>query len=340
MQKRIGIDEEGYFILNEGARMNDAEYGLSLLKNLHVDDNFTMWTTSPPHDRVIVEAFDKPLVVHNVEALGTKIIALFPYGFRSELLLETLCLDDWGRLVGWTAQKIPYVFLRKAQTAFFDTVAVESAHTFTWQNHKYTLSSYYLPLEEAHKTAFWEDRYKIHDMPWDLGGPHPAIEPILPQLKLQKSRFLNLGCGRGHDAALLARKGHIVTGIDISEKAISEAKTLYPKPQNLRFKVDDIFRLSEPQKTDVIFEHTLFCAIDPRQRKELIRVWKNCLEDTGYLLGIFFVHAKRFGPPYGCSEWELRELLEPHFRLMYWKRWEASPERRQGNELVVFAQKL
>lgn len=339
MQKRIAIDEEGYFVLNDELRMNDVSYGHTLLRALSVDENLAVWTVSPPNDRVLVEPFDKPLVVHNIEVTDAKITGIFPYEFRAEILLESLCLDDWGRLIGWTKNKIPYVFLRKAQAAFFNTVTVTSKNGFSWQNQNYTLPSYYLPLEEANKTAFWDDRYQSTDIPWDLGGPHPAIEPILQQLKLQKSRFLNLGCGRGHDAALLARKGHLVTGMDVSEKAITEAQSLYPKPPTLRFEVNDVFCLEDLPKTDVIFEHTLFCAIDPRQRKELIRIWKNCLEETGYLLGVFFVHSKRFGPPYGCSEWELRELLEPHFRLMYWKRWEVSPEDRQGTELVVFAQK-
>ncbi len=325
--------------MSEGLRMNDAVYGKTLLENLSIDENTAVWTVSPPDERVVVEAFDKPLVVQNIDVKGDKLFALFPYEFRAEILLEKLCLDDWGRLIGWTDKKIPFVFLRKAQAAFFEAVTVKSNDSFTWNKKTYSLGNYYLPLEDATKSAFWDDRYQVSDIPWDLDGPHPAIEPILPQIKLQKSRFLNLGCGRGHDAHFLARAGHLVTGIDISEKAIADAKALYPKPPTLKFEVDDIFNLSESRKTDVIFEHTLFCAIDPGKRKDLIRVWKNCLEDTGYLLGIFFVHPKRFGPPWGCSEWELRDLLEPHFRLMYWKRWELSPPRRQGTELVVFAQK-
>ena len=109
--------------------------------------------------------------------------------------------------------------------------------------------------------------------------------------------------------------------------------------QNARLHLEtgDVFR--SDRTADIIFEHTLFCAIAPEKRKELVRVWKNSLSDAGYLLGIFFVMPKRSGPPYGGSEWELRELLEPHFRLMYWKRWLHSPPRRQGTELVVFAQK-
>ncbi|MCC6137545.1 MAG: methyltransferase domain-containing protein [Bdellovibrionaceae bacterium] len=339
MEKRITIDEEGYFVLENGARMSDSSYGHKLLSGLTIDDIFAVWTTSPPDEKILVEAFDKPLVVQNIEQKQDTLWALFPYDYSQEIDLKTLCLDDWGRLIGWTKNKVPFVFLKKAQNTFFGLVTVQSEDTIVWKNQTQKLEKYYLPLEEAAKIPFWEERYTNTNTPWDLNGPHPAIEPILQQLKLQKSRVLNLGCGRGHDAHLLAKKGHIVTAVDISPRAIQDAKTLYPKPPTLTFVEDDVFALKDTSKVDVIFEHTLFCAIPPEKRKDLIRIWKNTLDDTGYLLGVFFVHPKRFGPPYGCSEWELRELLEPHFRLMYWKRWEVSPSRRHGTELVIFAQK-
>lgn len=339
MEKRIIVDEEGYFVLDNGMRMSDNSYGHALLNALEVHDNFSVWTTSPPAEKILVEAFDKPLVVQNIEEKNGLLYALFPYDYRQELSIDTLCMDDWGRLIGWTKNKIPFVFLKKAQDSLFNTVVVKDSSTISWKNQTHRLEKYYLSLEEAGKLPFWEERYKGAEIPWDLNGPHPAIEPILQQLKLQKSRFLNLGCGRGHDAHLLAKKGHIVTGVDLSPRAIDEAKALYPKPATLNFFVDDAFHLKESYKTDVVFEHTLFCAVPPEKRKDLIKIWKNVLDDTGYLLGIFFVHPKRFGPPYGASEWELRALLEPHFRLMYWKRWEVSPARRHGTELVVFAQK-
>lgn len=339
MEKRIILDEEGFFVLENSVRLSDPQYGRTLLKNLTVDDKFAIWTHSAPNEPILVEAFDKPLVVQNVTELNGALIATFPYDYREPIDLMSLCLDDWGRLIGWTDKKVPFVFLRKAQTTFFEIVEPTSENTFEWRNKSYTLPKYFIPLEEAAHLPFWEMHYQSNNVPWDLGAPHPAIEPVLQQLKLQKSRILNLGCGRGHDAHLLARKGHIVTGIDLSPLAIDEAKKLYPKPAHLTFELDDVFKLKEPHKADIVFEHTLFCAIPPEKRKDLIRVWKNVLDDTGYLLGVFFVHPKRFGPPYGSSEWELRDLLEPHFRLMYWKRWEVSPPRRHGTEIVIFAQK-
>lgn len=335
----MAIDEQGYFLLDNNLRMNDTAYGNLLLKNLRIDDHFALWSVTSDGQPLLIEPFDKPLVAQNVEVLGTDIWALWPYEHRSKIVLETLCFDDWGRLVGWTENKIPFVFLKKAQDAFWNTVKPVSSTAFEWNRKIYTPGSYYLTSEEAAQHQFWETRFAQNNTPWDLHGPHPAIEPILLQLKLQKSRFINFGCGKGHDAHLIARKGHLVHAIDVSPSAIESAQKLYPKPSQLRWSLDDVFHLKEEHKADVVFEHTLFCAIPPARRKDLVRVWLNTLEETGYLLGIFFVNPKRFGPPYGCSEWELRELLEPYFRLMYWKRWEVSPPNRHGTELVVFAQK-
>ena len=339
MNEKIAIDEQGYFLLDNNLRMNDASFGHFLLKNLSIDERFALWTLTPDHRALLVEPFDKPLVVQNIEIREDALWALWPYNHSSPINPETLCFDDWGRLIGWTETKIPFVFLKKAQDAFWNNVKPLNATTFEWAGKTYSPGPYYLTSQEAAQHQFWETRFAHDNTPWDLNGPHPAIDPILLQLKLQKSRFINFGCGKGHDAHFIAKKGHIVHAIDVSPSAIEYAKKMYPKPPHLRWSCEDVFHLQEPLKADVIFEHTFFCALPPSQRKDLIRLWLNSLEDTGYLLGIFFVNPKRFGPPYGCSEWELRELLEPYFRLMYWKRWEVSPPNRHGTELVVFAQK-
>lgn len=337
MQKHIGIDEEGYFLLDNGVRLQEKDLGQELLRNLTIKDNLSI-ETRWDNEAILVEAFDKPLVATNLHTNPTQLILDFPYDFSAGFSLETLCRDDWGRLHGLTDNKIPFVLSRAAQATFLQIVDVRAPNHFLFQGKTYALAPFYITDAAVSEESFWTGRYLEENLPpWDLAGPHPALEPILPQLKLLKSRIINFGCGRGHDAHFLAQKGHIVTGVDVSPTAIDKAQQLYQKPTNLHFLQEDVFQSSH--KADVIFEHTLFCAIPPEKRKDLIRVWKNTLEDTGYLLGIFFVMAKRSGPPYGASEWELRELLEPHFRLMYWKRWPHSPPSRQGNELVVFAQK-
>jgi len=339
MDQFIAIDEEGYFVLSEGLRLSDEAVGHTLLKNLTMRDNTSMATTWPDGNSVTVEAFDKPLVAKQIFKNGKSWSLLFPYHFERNFSPESLVLDDWDRFHGLTEDKIPFVFSRAAQAEFFNLLDDYTDDTITVDGRELTVPPFYMHNDDVGRDGFWQDLYSGEaPPPWDLAGPHPALDPILPQIKIVKSRIVNFGCGKGHDAAFLAKKGHIVTGMDWSQTAIEEGKKLYGDIQSLTLQQGDVFK--SDLKADVVLEHTFFCAIDPAQRKDLILKWRQTLDVGGYLLGIFFVFPRRNGPPYGSSEWELRALLEKHFRLLYWKRWEKSPERRHGTELVVFAQKL
>jgi SAM-dependent methyltransferase len=175
-----------------------------------------------------------------------------------------------------------------------------------------------------------------------MGHPHPALPEVLPQLKLSKAKVLVLGAGAGHDAAFLAQAGHLVTAVDISSEAIARAKEQYGKIENLNLLEADAFNLPESwnSRFDLVFEHTCYCAINPERRDELVKAWRKVLMPQGRIFGIFFVNERREGPPFGGSEWEIRQRLRKNFSFLYWTRWRRSPENRKGSELVLFAQKL
>lgn len=54
------------------------------------------------------------------------------------------------------------------------------------------------------------------------GLAEPLLEDVLGDVAGQ--RVLSLACGQGHDARLLARLGAVVTGVDISERMLEEAR--------------------------------------------------------------------------------------------------------------------
>jgi SAM-dependent methyltransferase len=335
----IAVDEEGYFVLNEGIRLTDEQEGHNLLKNLTVKENHaitTLWTGV----EVIVEAFDKPLVARQIFKTTDGFDLLFPYGFRRAMITKSLVADAWDRFHGLTEDKIPFVMSRPAQAEFFNLLEDYDDDTVTINGQVQEVPPFYIENSETKVPEFWQQAYEKEGLRnWDLDGPHPALEPILPQIKIVKSRVVNFGCGRGHDAAFMAKKGHIVTGIDLSETAIEQGKKIYGNIPSLTLEVGNVFQPDANSKYDVVLEHTLFCALPPEKRKELVLKWHQALDVGGYLLGVFFVSPQRSGPPYGSSEWELSRHLEKYFRLLYWKRWAKSPERRIGTELVVFAQK-
>lgn len=340
MDHFIAIDEEGYFLLPNQIRLNDQEAGYNLLKHLQFkDDSYHSLQSKYGEATVYVEAFDKPLVAEQVLYTDGEWQLLFPYGWKEKFEFTRLCLDEWDRFHGLTERDLPFVFSRKAQAEFFNLLDDYDDDSITKGSETHNLPPFYIENQEAYTDLFWKNIYQTNPSPnWDLGGPHPALADILPQVKILKCRIANLGCGRGHDAAFLADKGHVVTGIDISPEAIEYAKEHYGNIRHLNYHVGDLFQYND-NRFDLCFEHTAFCAIPPHRRKEMIKSWLRLLEPGGHFLGIFFVTPQRTGPPYGCSEWELRTLLEKKFRLLYWKRWQHSPGKRQGTELVIYAQK-
>lgn len=344
VKRAMQIDEEGY-LLNNGVRVADNEYGAEILQSLKVDDRGT-FTAGDKEDVILVEPFDEPLVVRNVERAGDKIIGMMPYQWTTPLNLSTFTVDDWDRFHGRTSEGVPYVLSRAAQAALFDAVDEFDDSSLTLAGKNYEMDPWLEPNGGAEGHNFWSDIYKENQnkkqLPnWELGEATPILKSILPQLKVPRARIAVLGCGRGDDAAYLAKSGHIVTGIDYSEEAIADAQKKYGNIRDLKFIKSDIFALPKALhgQFDIVFEHTCYCAVNPARRNQLVQVWRNLLAERGHLLGIFFVMDKQKGPPWGSSEWELRERLRKGFDFRYWTRWQKSVEKRQGTELVVWSQK-
>ncbi|HAG90717.1 MAG TPA: class I SAM-dependent methyltransferase, partial [Bdellovibrionales bacterium] len=333
------IDAEGYLVSDEGHRLTDALFGQEFLSSISLTESFTLKSNYKNLD-IFVEAFDQPYMIRHLEKSDSKLIGELPYGLKVELDSKSLCIDEWDRFHGLATNGVPFVFSRAAQVEFFDFLTEFDDDSVQIDGITYQTPNYYLDKEEVNREKFWSDIYREEEPGWDLKAPASPLESIMAQLKLAKQRVLVLGCGRGHDAALFAKQGHIVTAVDFSGEAIAGAKELYGN-LNIEWVEANVFELpSTLGKFDLIFEHTCYCAVSPTRRSELVRVWNKHLDENGHLLGIFFTMSKRVGPPYGGSEWELSKRLSPHFQNRYWTRWRHSLPRRQGKELVVYAQKI
>ncbi|MCC7404141.1 MAG: methyltransferase domain-containing protein [Bdellovibrionales bacterium] len=340
LERFTQIDEEGYFLSN-GLRVTDEDYGRTLLAQIVREERGRCFLTIEGH-QVWVEAFDEPLVAKQVEKRdGDEWELLFPYGYRAQFKLSTLSLDEWDRFHGSILSGVPFVMSRPAQSEFFRILDDYDDESITANGVVYQIPPWLLTEPEVNRAEFWSHRYQEKDTPWDLAEPTPVLVETLAKIKLPKSRILVPGCGAGNDAAYLARQGHVVTGFDFSPEAIRVAQERYGQIPHLEFQVADVFKLPDTftNSFDVIFEHTCYCAVNPVRRNELIRVWKRVLVDGGHLLGVFFATDKRLGPPFGGSEWEVRERLKAHFEFLYWTRWRKSVPNRQGAELLVYARK-
>lgn len=340
MGKTIAIDEDGYFILNNGVRLSDEKTGRDMLSTMAVDE-FGVSTIIVEGEKVIVEPFDKPFVVRQIFTEQDRIVLQMPYQYKVLASAKSFCLDAWDRFHGQTESGIPFVLSRPAQAELFALATDFDDESIVVGGQTIHTPDYYIQTEKVENADFWEEKYEASPSPsWNLDQPHPELKSILQQIKINKMRVLVPGCGFGHDAALLAELGHVVTAVDFSPQALDEARKRYGHIKNLEFIQGDVFDLSEDHHHayDLILEHTCYCAITPDKRNQLIQAWSRYLAETGHLLGLFFVVPKRTGPYFGGSEWELRELLEKRFKFLYWTRAQHSPGWRQGAELILYAQ--
>lgn len=337
--KYIAIDEEGYPLFGD-VRVTDEKVGSELLRNMKFAENGALETTLQGTS-AFVEAFDEPYVAAQVLKIPAGWRILLPYGLELPFELKSLTLDEWDRFHGMTLNGIPFVLSRKAQAEFFNLVDEFDDESVTVDDEIYELPTWLPDTREVKEEKFWSHIYQTETPGWEMNDAHPALKDMLPRLKLPKQRILVLGCGSGNDAAYFAEHGHVVTAVDISPEALSRAKEKYGKYTNITWIQSDLFKLGHEHDGtyDLIFEHTCYCAINPAQRTELVTLWRRLLAPGGFLLGVFFAMSKRNGPPFGGSEWELRERLKKYFQFVFWGRWHQSIDRRNGKELLVYAQK-
>ncbi|MFQ3670296.1 MAG: methyltransferase domain-containing protein [Verrucomicrobiia bacterium] len=183
--------------------------------------------------------------------------------------------------------------------------------------------------------AWWEQRYREHDTPWDHGAPHPALldwlarHPLPPHLSI-----LVPGSGRGHDARALALAGGQVTGLDLAPSALSAARS-FPQGDQVTWREGSIF---DPPPDllgtfDLAVEHTCFCAIHPDRRADYVRGVHRCLKPGGHLLAIFYLNPGReSGPPFGVQPDELDRLFHSHFRTLFQETPQTTFPGREGRE--------
>ena len=93
------------------------------------------------------------------------------------------------------------------------------------------------------------------------------------KIKNKKSKLLDIGCGNGRDSYYFNRKGFIVTGIDISQKAIQ--KNSKNKIKNLSFKKFDIGKDKIKGKFDIIYCRFFVHTVDELLENKLIELIKS-----------------------------------------------------------------
>ena len=183
----------------------------------------------------------------------------------------------------------------------------------------------------------WDERYRTGDMPWEKGEPSPGlVEFLAAHPELPKGSVVIPGCGTGHDVRVWARAGFEASGIDLAPSAIrlSQERTEQAGLQ-ATFAQADFLVEPPPRPFDWLFEHTLFCAIDPAHRDDYVKAILRWLKPGGQFLAIHYMIRDEQGPPFGVTQEELMERFSPHFELL--QGWvPRSYSNRTGLELMLW----
>ena len=184
----------------------------------------------------------------------------------------------------------------------------------------------------------WEAHYAAGDTPWDHGEAAPGLVDFLAARPgLPAGRALVPGCGMGHDAAAWARAGLDTLGLDLSPTAMARAADRWRHLPRLAFRQGDFLASHDADASfDWVFEHTLYCAIDPTLRDHHARAVARWLRPGGHFLAVHYMNPDTDeGPPFPCTREEVLARFGDALELL--EEWEPrSWEGRVGRERMFW----
>lgn len=175
-------------------------------------------------------------------------------------------------------------------------------------------------LYEKGSSVMWTDPYiskqllDLHVNPdHDLASRSKAkIEYIsnwiLERLDKPKLKILDLGCGPGLYAELLAKKGHSVTGVDFSENSIQYAiRQASEKQLDIKYLNNNYLELDFDSQFDlVILIYLDFCVLLPKERDKVLENIHRALKRGGLFI-CDVVNERNIDKKTISQSWEVQE---------------------------------
>jgi len=170
---------------------------------------------------------------------------------------------------------------------------------------------------------YWDEAYKGMP-PWDIDHPQSAFQTLIKSGEIKPGRALDIGCGRGENAIMLAISGCDVTGIDLVEDAISDAKAkAIERHVKVNFVVGDALKLDRlfmEGAFDIVIDSGLFHVMTDEERPVFARQVHRVLKAGGKYFMLCFSDKEPDG--YGSrrvSKAEIERTFAPLFNIIYIK---------------------
>ncbi|MFO7556916.1 MAG: methyltransferase domain-containing protein [Desulfobacterales bacterium] len=167
----------------------------------------------------------------------------------------------------------------------------------------------------------FKERYKSGDTPWDIGKPDFNLIDTVTKRPIKTCKALEIGCGTGNNSIWLAQKHFQVTGTDISEIAIENARENALKNNvECTFLVADFIRTRiESAPFGFVFDRGCFHSFgSDKERKKFAENVASNLEKDGLWLSIIgSADDRRQGPgPPQRSAGDIVAAVEPYFEIL------------------------
>jgi SAM-dependent methyltransferase len=146
----------------------------------------------------------------------------------------------------------------------------------------------------------WDEAYASSaPAPWDIGRPQPAFVRLADS-GLLCGRVLDAGCGTGEHTLLAAAHGADAAGVDISPRAIAQAREKAAgRGLAVRFEVADALNLGQlGMAFDTVIDSGLFHVFDDQGRVQYVTSLASVLRSGGtcYLMCFSDRQPGNFGP--------------------------------------------
>ncbi|CAG8599984.1 6958_t:CDS:2 [Acaulospora morrowiae] len=195
-----------------------------------------------------------------------------------------------------------------------------------------------------HGSSGWDELYKMKKAVWDKGEVSPALRELIEEKKfpLPDGRGLVPGCGKGYDVFYFANKKRHMTGLDLSETVIDEAKMIQAElkfsEETTTFQAGDFFNFEISEgKFQLVYDYTFLCALPPTLRQSWGTRMSEIISPGGILIALMYpISNHTDGPPFAVSEsmYDIMELLGKNFTLEHLDKNCKSFPGRQGRETM------
>jgi SAM-dependent methyltransferase len=159
----------------------------------------------------------------------------------------------------------------------------------------------------------WDEAYlREIGPPWEIGRPQPEFVRLAESGDIV-GRVIDVGCGTGENALMLAARGHEVVGVDVSRAAIERAARKAEARRILAdFIVGDALELADLVATtrafDTAIDSGVFHTFADQDRDAYVRAVASAVKPGGRLfLMAFSEHEPGWGGPRRVTQDELRE---------------------------------